>query len=89
MLLLAALGRLAPLTFEAVTVKVYAVLLVNPETDTGEEAPVPVIPPGLEVAVYPVIVAGIPKSAGAVNATDAIVPDTAVAVPIVGAPGDL
>jgi hypothetical protein len=41
--------------------------------------------PGEEVAVYVVIVEP-PSLAGAVNGTDAVVPET-VAVPIVGAPG--
>jgi hypothetical protein len=68
----------------AVTVNVYAVPLVKPETVIGEEEPVPVKPPGLEVTVY-VKLAGKPV-VGAVKVTDA---DTlpAVAVPIVGAPG--
>jgi hypothetical protein len=62
--------------------------VVKPETVIGEEAPVPVIFPGVEVAVYPVIVVP-PSLAGAVNATVALLPDPAVAVPIVGAPGTL
>ncbi len=40
-----------PRAFVATTVNVYAVPAVNPETVTGEEVPVPVNPPGLEVAV--------------------------------------
>jgi hypothetical protein len=40
-----------PAMFVAVTVKVYAVPLVRPLTTTGEVAPVPVIPPGLDVTV--------------------------------------
>jgi hypothetical protein len=59
--------------------------LVNPLTVTGEDAPVPVNPPGLEVTVYPVI-APPPIFAGAVNATDAEA-FPPVAVPIVGASG--
>jgi hypothetical protein len=47
---------------------------------------VPVIAPGLEVAVYEVIVAP-PLLAGAVNATVAVVLPVAVAEPIVGACG--
>jgi hypothetical protein len=47
---------------------------------------VPVIPPGLDVAVYEVIAVP-PLLAGAVNATVAVVDPVAVAVPIVGAPG--
>jgi hypothetical protein len=40
-----------PAELVAVTVKVYAVPLVNPVTVIGEELPVPVIPPGLDVTV--------------------------------------
>jgi hypothetical protein len=54
----------------AVTVKVYAVPLDNPVTTTGEDALVPVKPPGLEVAVYPVIALD-PTYVGAVKVTDA------------------
>lgn len=61
--------------------------VVRPLTVTGDDAPVPVMQPGVDVAVYPVIVAGTPAQAGAVNATDADVPEATVAVPIVGAPG--
>ena len=43
-----------PLAFVAVTVKVYAVPLLSPETVIGL-APVPVNPPGLDVAVNVVI----------------------------------
>lgn len=59
---------------------------VNPETVTGEDALVPVILPGVEVAVY-VVIAALPVSAGAVNVIEALNPE-AVAVPIVGAPGE-
>jgi len=52
---------------------------------TGLAVPVPVILPGFEVTVYPVI-AEPPSLAGAVNVTVARV-FPAVAVPIVGAPG--
>jgi hypothetical protein len=48
--LLAALAAEVPLEFVAVTVNVYAVPLVKPETVIGDE-PVPVRPPGLDVAV--------------------------------------
>ena len=65
----------------------YAVQLVKPLTVTGEDALVPVMQPGVDVAVYPVITAGVPVQAGAVNGTDAVVPEI-VAVPIVGAPGN-
>ena len=44
-----------PLAFVAVTVNVYAVPFVSPETVIGED-PVPVSPPGEEVAVNVVIV---------------------------------
>jgi len=84
--LLAALGAPGPLALLALTVKVYAVPFVNPETVIGDDAPVPVKPPGLDVTVYPVITAGIPAFAGAVKVTDALALP-AVAVPIVGAPG--
>ena len=57
----------------------------KPLTVIGEDAPVPVIPPGLEVAVY--VTAPAPKSVGAVNATVAVLDPVAVAVPIVGTPG--
>jgi hypothetical protein len=40
-----------PLAFVAVTVKVYAVPFVKPDTVIGELDPVPVILPGLEVTV--------------------------------------
>ena len=85
MLLLAALAGLVPVALVAVTVNVYDVPAVKPETVMGEDAAVPVNPPGLDVAVYPVM-AEPPLFVGAVNATEA--EDTpAVAVPIVGAPG--
>jgi hypothetical protein len=47
---------------------------------------VPVIPPGDDVTVYPVI-AEPPLSAGAEKVTLTDVDDVTVAVPIVGAPG--
>ena len=59
--------------------------MVSPVTITGLAAPVPVILPGLEVTVYPVI-AEPPSLTGAENITDAWA-FPAVAVPIVGAPG--
>lgn len=55
----------------------------------GEDAPVPVIHPGVDVAVYDVMVDGYPVQVGAVNATEAVVGVGEVAVPIVGAPGNL
>ena len=60
--------------------------LLKPLTVIGEDAPVPVKPPGLDVTVYPVMVAGKPGFAGAVKATDALA-FPAVAVTLVGAPG--
>src|SRR5450631_3305991 len=44
-----------PMTFVAVTVKVYPTPFVRPATTRGLAAPLAVNPPGLEVAVYPVI----------------------------------
>jgi len=70
----------------AVTVNVYGVEPLRPLTVTGEDAPVPVIDPGLEVAVYPVI-ADPPLSDGAVKVMLADVELAKEAVPIVGAPG--
>jgi hypothetical protein len=83
----AALAGPVPLALDAVTVKVYAVPKVSPVTVIGEDEPVAVIPPGFEVTVKLVIIAGMPGLAGAVNVTDADVPETILAVPIVGAPG--
>jgi hypothetical protein len=40
-----------PIAFVAVTVNVYAVPLLKPLTVIGDEAPVPVKPPGLDVTV--------------------------------------
>jgi len=60
--------------------------LVKPDTVMGDDDPVPVRPPGLDVTVYPVIVAGKPAFDGAVKATDAEA-FPAVAVTLVGAPG--
>jgi hypothetical protein len=48
--LLAALAALTPIPLVAVTVKVYAVPAVSPLTVIGD-APIPVIPPGEDVAV--------------------------------------
>jgi hypothetical protein len=85
-LLLAAEGADVPIALVAVTVNVYEVSCVKPVTVIGEDAPVPVIDPGLEVAVYPVI-ADPPSSVGAVKVILASRLIPAVAVPIVGAPG--
>jgi hypothetical protein len=85
-------AALVPAVLEAVTVNVYEVLDCKPVTVTGDDAPVPVNPPGLEVTVYPVI-GNPPSKVGAVKVTSArpllkARPDgTFVAVPIVGAPG--
>jgi hypothetical protein len=65
---------------------VYAVPVVNPETVTGEDAPVPTRQPGVDIAEYEVI-APPPTHAGAVKATEAEVELALVAVPIVGALG--
>jgi hypothetical protein len=72
-----------PLEFEGVTINVYAVPPVKPDTVIGDVADVPVTDPGVEVAVYKVVV---PPVVAAVKGTDAV-PIPAVAVPIVGASG--
>jgi hypothetical protein len=59
--------------------------LVKPETVIGD-VPVPVIDPGLEVAVYVNVPVPLPVKAGAVKVTDAEA-FPAVADPIVGASG--
>jgi hypothetical protein len=75
-----------PLAFVALTVNVYAVPAVSPLTIIGELDPVPVMLPGDDVTVYPVI--GSLLNEGAVNDTDIVVPvPKSVAVPIVGADG--
>jgi hypothetical protein len=51
MLFDAALAGPVPAPFVAVTVNVYAVPTDKPATDTGDDAPAPVKPPGDEVAV--------------------------------------
>lgn len=61
--------------------------MVSPETVIGEEAAVPVMLPGVDVAVY-VVIAALPVSVGAVKATETEPPVRSVAVPIVGAPGE-
>jgi hypothetical protein len=68
---------------------VYVVVCVKPETVIVPEPAcdkVPVILPGVDIAVYEVIVEP-PLLAGAVYETVAVVAPVAVAVPIVGAPG--
>jgi hypothetical protein len=71
----------------AFTLNVYAVPVVKPETTIGEDAPVFVKQPGVDVAVYESEV-GYPAQAGAVKATETDVPLATDAVPIVGAPGN-
>jgi hypothetical protein len=61
------------------------VFAVNPVIEIGLDAPVPVNPPGDEVAVNVEIAA--PPVAPVVNATVAVVVPVAVAAPIVGACG--
>jgi hypothetical protein len=69
----------------ALTVNVYAVPVVSPDTVTGEAELVPVIEPGDDVAVYVTVPA--PRLVGGVKVMDTDVPLATVAVPIVGAPG--
>jgi hypothetical protein len=56
----------SPTAFVATTVNVYAVPLVRPDTTIGDEVPVPVNPPGLEVTVYEVTEVP-PLNTGGVN----------------------
>lgn len=84
-LLEAAEAAPVPTAFVAVTVKVYALPFVRPVTVSGLDAPVAVLPSGLEVTVYKVIALP-PFDAGAVKLTVAW-PLPLVAVPIVGTPG--
>ena len=71
-----------PFALLAVTVNVYEVPTVKPETDIGELEAVPVIEPGEDVAVY---VADFPPVAPAVNGTEIFPLNASVGVPIVGA----
>jgi len=83
-------GPEVPAALVAVTVKVYGVLAVSPVTVMVPEPSwftMPVLPPGLDVALYEVI-GEPPLDDGAVKATVAVNP-VAVAAPIVGAPGGL
>jgi hypothetical protein len=82
-----ALAGPVPEALVAVTVKVYATPVVSPVTVIGEDEPVAVMPPGLEVTVYPVIIGGTPGLTGAVNDTEAVVAVEDVADTLVGAPG--
>ena len=84
--LLALLTGPVPAPLVALTLNVYEVPSVKPVTLIGEEDPVPVMQPGVEIAVYPVIEA-LPVQDGALNVTAAQSFDPAVAVPIVGEPG--
>ena len=81
----AELSAPVPLALVAVTLKVYSVPLSSPLTVIGLAVPVPVIPPGLEVTVYPVM-ARPPLLDGTPNVTEAWA-FPFVAVPIVGASG--
>jgi hypothetical protein len=69
--LLAELAELVPIEFVAVTVNVYAVPLVKPDTVIGLVDPVAVILPGEDVTVYPVIALR-PVFDGAVNETESV-----------------
>ena len=82
--MLAELAVDVPFAVVAVTVNVYAVPFVKPVTVIGLDEPVPVMLPGEEVTVYPVI--DDPPVAPAVNVTEACA-FPPVAVPIVGACG--
>jgi hypothetical protein len=76
-----------PIAFVAVTVNVYEVPLVKPPTEIGDEEPLAVTPPGLDVTVK-LVIAEPPLFAGAEKATDAVcdvTPD--VALTPVGASG--
>ena len=78
-----------PTEFVAVTLKVYAVDAVRPETvivpDPDCET-YPVIDTGVDVAVY-LLIADPPLLVGAVKEIVALVGESAEADPIVGAPG--
>ena len=56
-----------PKAFDAVTVNVSEVPLVNPVTTSGEDAPDAVKDPGLDVAVY--VGFPVPRGDGSVKAT--------------------
>jgi hypothetical protein len=85
--LLAALDGPVPPDVVPATVNVYVVPVVRPVTEIGEDEPVAVMPPGLDVAVY--VTVPMPKSVGGVKGTEAVVEFVTDAVPIVGAPGAL
>ena len=81
----AALAAPVPTAFVAVTVKVYAVPLVNPVTTSGLLLPLAVAPPGEAITVYPVT-ADPPVLDGAPKLTDTC-PLPGVPLTLVGAPG--
>src|SRR5579884_693068 len=74
-----------PALVVACTVKVYVVPFVNPVTAIGLVVPVAVMPPGLDVTVYPVMGAP-PVVIGGVNETLTPPGPTAALIPV-GAPG--
>jgi len=74
-----------PDAFVAVTVKVYEVPFVSHVTVSGEEPPVAVNPPGLEVTVYEVM--ALPPLLTGAEKVIVASPLPRVAVPMVGAPG--
>ena len=79
----------APIALVATTVNVYAVVALSPVIEIVPEpacVSIAVIDPGLEVAMYDVIVDP-PSETGAVNETVAVVVPVEVAVLIVGASG--
>ncbi len=59
----------------------------KPDTVIGEDDPVAVMQPGVDLAMYPVIVAGTPAQDGAVKDMLADPVAATVAVPIVGGNG--
>jgi hypothetical protein len=83
--LLAALSGPYPKAFCAATVNVYSTPFVRPVIVIGDDEPVAVMLPGVDVTRYPVIALP-PMSDGAVKETDACV-SPAVAETEVGAPG--
>jgi hypothetical protein len=78
----AELYALSPVVFPALTVNVYAVDAVSPDTVIGDE-PVPVIDPGFESAVNVVPIPPVFATVYVIVADSA----PAVAVPIVGVSG--
>ena len=82
----AAEAKVVPTELVQVTVKLYDVAAIKPVTVIGlEPLLVPVIEPGDEVAVQRIT--DVPPFEFAVKSTVALVEDTLVAVPIVGAVG--